>query len=579
MPRSHLHLACRSPRGAPTVARAATACWLCLLVLGVAPSQASSAPRVAPGRLEVAGKQLRDGAGQPVRLLGVNRAGTEYACAQGWGIFDGPHDADSVAAMRAWGINAVRVPLNEHCWLGLADVPAKYGGEVYQAAIRDWVDTLRAAGLYVILDLHWAAPAGQRADRLRPMPDHDYAPTFWREVATAYAGDGAVLFDLYNEPYPDNNHDTPEAWRCWRDGGACTGLNYQAAGMQELVDTVRSTGATNIILLGGVEYANSLSQYGAYAPRDLTGNLAASWHTYNFAKLPNAAAWDAKVGIPTANVPLVAGELGEDDCGTGFLEQVLPWLDARGASYLGWAWNTWGRCDGPVLITDYDGTPSTMGQALHDHLAQLGPASLAAPGETTSAPAAAPAAVATPGTANDRQAGALVLYGDQIAPPFWDGTFGANAKNPCDRQTHVEGRCAYALAFGSWGGLDIGRDDGFTTTGYARLEWAFNSQGQPLANFAVQLTALADSQAIRAIPLDQARVLADLGDGWLRLAVPLSDLNPEHATAYEVQIRNVSGHDLGTIYLDDLQLAPGGVGDALATGARAAGPDAAQAAR
>ncbi|MGN6362289.1 MAG: cellulase family glycosylhydrolase, partial [Thermomicrobiales bacterium] len=137
------------------------------------------------------GNQLHDGAGQPVRLLGVNRAGTEYACAQGWGIFDGPHDADSVAAMRAWGINAVRVPLNEHCWLGLDDVPAKYGGANYQAAIRAWVDTLRAVGLYVILDLHWAAPAGQRADRLRPMPDRDYAPAFWREVATAYAGDGA----------------------------------------------------------------------------------------------------------------------------------------------------------------------------------------------------------------------------------------------------------------------------------------------------------------------------------------------------------------------------------------------------
>ncbi|MGN6359302.1 MAG: hypothetical protein ACTHNK_02825, partial [Thermomicrobiales bacterium] len=324
---------------------------------------------------------------------------------------------------------------------------------------------------------------------------------------------------------------------------------------------------------------NSLSQYGAYAPHDLTGNLAASWHTYNFAKLPNAAAWDAKVGIPTANVPLVAGELGEDDCGTGFLEQVLPWLDARGASYLGWAWNTWGRCDGPVLITDYDGTPSTMGQALHDHLAQLGPAPLAAPADAPTAPDPTPAALAAPGGGSDRQAGALVLYGDQIAPPFWDGTFGANAKNPCDSQHAFAGRCAYALALGSWGGLDIGRDDGFTTTGYTRLEWAFNSQGQPLTDFAVQLTSLADRQTIQAIPLDQAQVLADLGDGWLRLAVPMSDLNPDNAIAYEVQLRNESGHDLSTIYLDNLQLAPGGVGDALATGARAASPEAAQATR
>src|SRR2546425_8660692 len=69
--------------------------------------------------VRVQGNPLVDSAGRAVRLRGVNRSGTEYACAQGWGIFDGPSDSASVQAIRSWGANVVRVPLNETCWLSI----------------------------------------------------------------------------------------------------------------------------------------------------------------------------------------------------------------------------------------------------------------------------------------------------------------------------------------------------------------------------------------------------------------------------------------------------------------------------
>src|SRR5262249_57169396 len=58
----------------------------------------SSAPAGAatPLSLRVAGSHLVDGSGAVVQLRGVNRAGTEYACSQGWGMSDGPLDAASV---------------------------------------------------------------------------------------------------------------------------------------------------------------------------------------------------------------------------------------------------------------------------------------------------------------------------------------------------------------------------------------------------------------------------------------------------------------------------------------------------
>jgi len=69
-----------------------------------------------------------NGAGAMVRLLGVNRSGTEYQCVHGNGIFDGPSDAASLGAIAAWRANAVRVPLNEDCWLAINGVNPAYAG-------------------------------------------------------------------------------------------------------------------------------------------------------------------------------------------------------------------------------------------------------------------------------------------------------------------------------------------------------------------------------------------------------------------------------------------------------------------
>ena len=140
-----------------------------LALLAVAALAGASAAQATPKplSLHVSGNRLLDGSGQEVQLRGVNRSGFEFACVQGWGLMDGPTDAASIAAMKTWDINVVRVPLNEGCWLGLTSVPPKYRGAVYRRAVSAYVNRLTAAGLYVILDLHWNAagtkpPNGQR---------------------------------------------------------------------------------------------------------------------------------------------------------------------------------------------------------------------------------------------------------------------------------------------------------------------------------------------------------------------------------------------------------------------------------
>ncbi|MGZ5302251.1 MAG: cellulase family glycosylhydrolase [Actinomycetota bacterium] len=134
---------------------------------------ASSAPA-----LHVQGSEIVDAAGHPVQLNGVDRAGAEYMCSGGHGIFDGPTDAASVAAMATWHVHVVRVPLNEDCWLGVNGVDPAASGPRYQRAIQRFVSTLEAAGMNVILDLHWNAPGGQLAEGQREMPDADHSPDF-----------------------------------------------------------------------------------------------------------------------------------------------------------------------------------------------------------------------------------------------------------------------------------------------------------------------------------------------------------------------------------------------------------------
>jgi hypothetical protein len=244
-----------------------------------------------------------------------------------------------------------------------------------------------------IVELHWVGPGTALADRQQPMPDADHAIQFWTDVARTFADNGGVVFELYNEPFPDSNRESATAWDCWANGctanqavptGGPAGLTYQAVGLRDIVAAVRPI-APNLILLGGIRYSNSLDQWSAYAPVD--PNLAAAWHVYNFNYDPNCdlacvqGLWDGPPATLAQTVPIVATEIGEATCAGGFISPLMQWLDGHGGNYLAWSWNNYGACMPPppparqggrpwALITDYtSGTPNGgYAQTFHDHL-------------------------------------------------------------------------------------------------------------------------------------------------------------------------------------------------------------------
>jgi endoglucanase len=356
---------------------------------GVAQSEPNLTGAVLTGaaaalQLHVSGNRLVNANGARVVLHGVDRSGTEYMCVLHDGIFDGPSNESSILAMKSWDINSVRVTLNEACWNGESYVNPAYAGRNYRSAIEAYVRLLNANGLVAILALTWndgaySGPGGcGSAEALcqKPMPDAAESVPFWSSVARAFKGNDAVIFDLFGEPHPSRVLPSETAsWQCWLKGGsACSpGIQYKVAGMQTLVNTVRATGANNVIMLGGLFYANDLTQWLKDEPKDPDHNLAASWHSYNFNGCNNLSCWNSQIGPVVAKVPLIAGEIGENDCTDNYITPLMTWLDSKSASYLAWSWNVnaGGCAPGDDLISDYSGTPTPYGAGYQSHLQAL----------------------------------------------------------------------------------------------------------------------------------------------------------------------------------------------------------------
>ena len=355
------------------------------------PASTASASAAAPPParralgLHVAGNRIVNASGATVTLHGVDMSGTETTCAQNWTSdpFGGqPEDSpQTFAAMKSWGINAVRIPLNEDCWLGINGV--EIGGSAYQAPIEKLVRDLEAAGLYVIVDLHWSAPGAQRAIAQNPAPDEDHSPAFWQGVASAFRGDAKVIFDLFNEPYYYWLSPGENAWTCLWQG--CTLTEYvngapgqpytvsspwKTAGFDQLIHVIRAAGAPNLVMAAGVNWARDLSGWLAHRPSD--PNVVASWHSYpsqNPALQSECAAqwcWDQVVAPLATRVPVVVGETGDSAPGPEtYLPSFLPWARSHGLSVLAWTWNAWSDPSDVLVTSMTAGTPTAGEGALY----------------------------------------------------------------------------------------------------------------------------------------------------------------------------------------------------------------------
>lgn len=404
--------------------------------------------------IRVDGNRFVDGDGNPIRLLGVNFAGVEGVCVdpgfQTGATDDRPGDVfdyqgpDPVVApgqpaqpaeaffgiLAAWHVNAVRFMVNEMCWLGrppnprnnppVAPIPeAHYDSAKYRKAIVDFVASLHRYGIIAVPVLgdnpcpsHWPRDSGTVYnppgsefspcdDTDQVMPDAANAPDFWASFAATFKDDHSMAFELFNEPHINAVRPAVDVWGCWRNGCDIPNEGWHAAGMQQLIEAIRGAGATQPILVPGINYSAVIyrPEYGGgpavgwiipgTRPQDTLDppQLAAADHLYNNTYdrtdvgCPQGSGpecWDHVLGIVAAQVPLVTTELGEHDCATSaaFIDQYMDWADTGPGggrdrvSYLLWTFNGDYNCNeaNATLLADWKGTPNVSGVALRTRL-------------------------------------------------------------------------------------------------------------------------------------------------------------------------------------------------------------------
>jgi TolB protein len=313
-------------------------------------------PGSMPLPLKVVGTRIVNSRNEPVRLRGVNTACLEWS-SDGEG-----HILTTVStAIRDWHVNTIRLPLAQDRWFGKAP-EQKDDGNAYRALIKQVVDRCAAQGCYVILDLHWS-DAGEWGKQIgqHAMPDRN-SLAFWKELAGAYKNHPAVIFDLYNEPHDVN-------WELWQSGGQVTekatrrtpAKTYEAIGMQTLLDAVRETGAMNVVIAGGLNWAYDMSGFlkGRQLADPKGNGVIYANHTYPF-KGDTVEKWVAKMEAATKAFPVIVSEFGSDSRtpdgrGESWVRQVLQALEDHG-----WNWTAWDLhpAAGPRLISDWKYTPT-----------------------------------------------------------------------------------------------------------------------------------------------------------------------------------------------------------------------------
>jgi hypothetical protein len=322
-----------------------------------------------------------NGKGQIVHLVGVNRSGTEYACIQGWGIFDGPSSAASVRAIASWHVNIVRIPLNEDCWLGINGVKAAYSGSKYIKAITRYVHLLHRNHIYAELSLMWGAPGKHTATYQPGGPDASHSPAMWASMASTFKNDRNVILAPWGE--------TVTGWTCFMQTGCSNqatygpgNRGYHTAPMSQAVKVMRSMGYNGIISIPCIDYANQCANYNGSSwlvshPKDPRHQLIAEAHVYGdnlCGAQNNGACLQIQYGNLAGHVPVLWGETGENsqskDCTSTNMQVLLPWADTHISGYETWAWDAWGNCGS--LVRRYGGTPANGYAAyVQSHYAEL----------------------------------------------------------------------------------------------------------------------------------------------------------------------------------------------------------------
>ncbi|HPO91110.1 MAG TPA: cellulase family glycosylhydrolase [Victivallales bacterium] len=247
--------------------------------------------------LHVSGNKIITSDGEEVWLQGLCIDSLEWS-ATGDNVLK-----SVIVAIDEWNANVIRLPVKDDFWFGKGKWQND-GGVFYRNLIDEVLKLCSERAVYLVLDLHRFGA---------PMPEH---AKFWENVAEKYKNNPGILFEIFNEAHGIS-------WEIWKNGGDLKGAkeksgdvnveenkeknsgNY-SVGMQELINTIRNTGAKNIIIAGGLDWSYDLTGIvDGFALDDKGGNgIVYSTHIY-----PWKRNWEKFLCLAD-KYPIFIGEVG-----------------------------------------------------------------------------------------------------------------------------------------------------------------------------------------------------------------------------------------------------------------------------
>lgn len=242
-----------------------------------------------------------------------------------------------------WKANVVRLLVHPKLW------------ETQKANEIKWVDyqvkLAKERNMYLILCYHAVGDPGKPNPTDMQNPDIEIALDFWVTMASMYANEKHVMYEIFNEPVCDS-------WAIWK------------AYAQQLVDTIRKNATDTLLIVGGIDWGYDIS--GAIKNPINDKNVAYSTHPYpikdalervNRSPYGCPEKWQAAFGDTKEVFPVIATEFSFRDINDNtwntkiwgaderWGRAIIDFLEERGISWIVWHFSPF---YGPELLENME---------------------------------------------------------------------------------------------------------------------------------------------------------------------------------------------------------------------------------
>jgi mannan endo-1,4-beta-mannosidase len=259
------------------------------------------------GQLRVEGKYLKDGAGNTVRLIGINHGHAWYR-----GYLD-----SALQGIRSWGANSVRVVLtNGYRW---TKIPASEVSTIIRQA--------KSYGFKaIVLEVHDTTGYGDQG--AQGACTLDQAVDYWIEIKSVLDGqEDFVIINIGNEPV-GNNRSYVSQWANWT---------------KSAIQRLRNNGFTHVIMVDAPNWGQDWTNTMRYNASDVLNadslrNTIFSVHMYGV--YDTASEVQSYISyFYNNNLPLCIGEFGHYHTDGDPNEQaIVQYAKQYGYSIFGWSW-------------------------------------------------------------------------------------------------------------------------------------------------------------------------------------------------------------------------------------------------